>query len=228
MMDSRIKSTRVVGEAIARCQSPPPVWLNCSTATIYKHSLDRAMDETGGEIGASPEAKDAFSIEVATAWEQALSEARVPGTRKVALRTAMVLSNAGSVFRVLRRLVRFGLGGKMASGQQYVSWIHELDFCRAIEWILARQDLAGPVNVVAPNPLPNQDMMRILRQTLGVPFGLPATASMLEVGAFFLRTETELIMKSRRVVPGRLLASGFEFRFPEFKRAVEDLVGRGD
>jgi uncharacterized protein len=223
IMDSRVNSTRVLGEAIANCKSPPPVWLNSSTATIYKHSLRRAMDEATGQIGATPEAKDAFSVDVASGWEGAFNEARVPGTRKVALRTAMVLSDTGSVFRVLRQLVRFGLGGRMGSGSQYVSWIHELDFCRAIEWIMSNEDLTGPVNVTAPNPLPNAEMMRILRQVLGMPLGLAATAWMLEVGAFVMRTETELIIKSRRVVPGRLLASGFEFRFPEFNGAAEDL-----
>lgn len=227
IMDSRINSTKVLGEAIAHCKSPPPVWLNSSTATIYKHSLARAMDEATGEIGATVEAKDAFSIDVATAWERTFNEAQVSGTRKVALRTAMVLSNSGSVFPVLRRLVRLGLGGKMGSGKQYVSWIHELDFCRAIEWILARRDMTGPVNLVAPHPLPNEEMMAILRKSFGVPVGLPATAWMLEFGAFLMRTETELIIKSRRVVPGRLLASRFEFHFPVFKGAAEDLVRRG-
>jgi uncharacterized protein len=225
-MDSRINSTRVLGEAIAQCKSPPSIWLNSSTATIYKHSVDRAMDEVSGEIGASAQAKDAFSVEVATAWERTFNAAQAPGTRKVALRTAMVLSDTGSVLRVLGRLVRFGLGGKMGGGDQYVSWIHELDFCRAIEWIMIRGDLDGAVNLAAPNPLPNAEMMRIKRKTFGMPVGLPATAWMLEMGAFVLRTETELIIKSRRVVPGRLLASGFEFRFPDFSGAVEELAGR--
>jgi uncharacterized protein len=226
IMDSRVNSTRLLGQAIARCMSPPGIWLNSSTATIYKHSLDRPMDEATGEIGATPEAKDSFSIEVATAWERTFNEAQVPRTRKVALRTAMVLSDAGSVFAVLQRLVRFGLGGAMGSGGQYVSWIHETDFCRAIEWMIAKENFAGPVNLAAPNPLPNREMMAILRKTYGVPVGLPAPAWMLEAGAFVLRTETELIIKSRRVVPGRLLASGFEFRFPEFKGAVEVLRRR--
>jgi NAD dependent epimerase/dehydratase family enzyme len=102
-----------------------------------------------------------------------------------------------------------------------------LDFCRAIDWIMAKEEMAGPVNVAAPNPLPNRQMMRILRETMGVPFGLPATAWMLEIGAFLLQTETELIVKSRRVVPARLLATGFEFRFPGFRDAVADLVAHG-
>ncbi len=226
MFDSRIDSTRVLGEAIGRCPHPPRVWLNASTATIYKHSLDRAMDETG-EIGATPEARDAFSIEIARAWEDALNAAVTPRTRKVLLRTAMVFSTMPStVFRVLRRLTRFGLGGTMAGGRQSVSWIHEEDFCRAIQWLIEHEEVSGAVNVAAPNPLPNREMMAAMRRVCGAPFGLPATLGMLELGAFFLRTETELIIKSRRVVPGRLTAAGFHFNFSQFEPAVKDLESR--
>lgn len=227
IMDSRVDSTRVLGEAIARASNPPPVWLNSSTATIYRHSLDRPMDEITGEIGGTPEVKDVFSVEVASAWEKALEDAPTPATRKVALRTAMVFGAAeGGVFHVIRRLVRMGLGGKMASGRQFVSWIHEDDFCRSIEWLLTHGDLSGPVNICAPNPVPNSEMMRDFRKAAGVPVGLPATAWMLELGAFFLRTETELILKSRRVVPSRLLASGFRFRYPEIMGALEQLFAQ--
>jgi uncharacterized protein (TIGR01777 family) len=227
ILESRVQATRVLGEAIAQCAQPPRVWLNSSTATIYKHSLDRPMDEATGEIGATREAKDAFSVEVACAWEHALEEANTPATRKVALRTAMVLGQGrNSVLPVLRRLVKFGLGGKMGSGRQYVSWIHEDDFCRAVEWLIGRGDLCGPVNLAAPNPIPNREMMLTLRKVCGVPFGLPATGWMLEAGAFLLRTETELIIKSRRVIPGRLMASGFEFRFPKLEDALRDLERR--
>jgi uncharacterized protein (TIGR01777 family) len=221
---SRVDSTRVIGEAIARSAKPPRVWLNASSATIYKHTFDCAMDEKG-ETGATPAAKDEFSIEVIREWERALNEARTPATRKVALRITLVLGAEGGVFPVLRRLARFGLGGRMGSGKQFVSWIHVEDFCRAIEWLSARDDLSGPVNLAAPNPLPNREMMRLLRETCGVPFGLPATDWMLEIGAFFLRTETELILKSRRVVPGRLLASGFQFQFPKLDEALKNLTG---
>ena len=223
ILESRVNSTRVLGDAISRCTRPPSVWLNASTATIYRHTFAEPWDETG-EIGAAHEAKDAFSIDVAKAWETTLEEAKTPRTRKVAMRSAMVLGLGGnSVFPVLRRLVRFGLGGRMGSGSQFVSWIHQTDFCRAVEWLLRHDQLEGPVNLAAPNPLPNREMMRTLRQVCGVPFGLPATNWMLEVGAFFLRTETELIIKSRRVLPRRLLESGFEFRFPGIREALEDL-----
>jgi uncharacterized protein len=224
IISSRVDSTRVLGKAIAQCKQPPRVWLNCSSATIYKHTFDAPKDEAG-ETGATLEAKDEFSIEVIHQWERALDEAQTPDTRKVAMRITMVFGKDGGVFPMLRRLAQFGLGGKMGSGKQYVSWIHVEDFLHAVKWLIARDDLNGVVNLAAPNPLPNRDMMRLVREVCGAPFGLPATKWMLEVGAFFIRTETELIIKSRRVVPGRLLASGFKFQFPELRGALADICG---
>ena len=225
ILTSRVNSTRLLGDAIARSSVPPRVWLNSSTATIYKHSLDRPMDEATGEFGASAEAKDVFSVAVANAWERALAESEVPHTRKVALRTAMVFGRReGTVFHVLRRLVRCGLGGRMGDGHQYVSWIHQEDFCRGIDWLLQHESLSGPVNLAAPHPVTNAELMRTLREICEVPIGLPSTRWMLEAGAFLLRTETELVIKSRRVIPARLMASGFEFRFPLVREALEDLT----
>jgi uncharacterized protein len=227
VMESRVDSTRVLGQAIARCAQPPRVWLNSSTATIYKHSLDRAHDESSTDFSPTPEAKDAFSVEVARAWEKAFDEALTPGTRKVALRTTLVFGTVeGGVFRILRRLARAGLGGRMGNGRQYVSWIQDEDFCRAVEWILERPEITGPINMAAPHPVPNAEMMRIFRRVCGIPIGLPAAEWMLEVGAFVLRTETELLLKSRRVVPGKLLTSGFQFRFPGMEEALRDLEQR--
>lgn len=227
ILDSRIDSTRVLGEAVACCAKPPRAWLNSSTATIYKHTFGPAWDESG-EIGGTREAKDEFSVEVAVAWERVLDEARTPATRKVALRSAMVLGAGGnSVLPVMRRLVRFGLGGRMGDGRQFMSWIHEEDFCRAVEWILEHENLHGPVNLAAPHPLTNAELMRTVGRVCGFgPCGLPAAEWMLEVGAFVLRTETELLLKSRRVVPGKLLADGFAFRFPEMATALRELEGR--
>jgi uncharacterized protein len=226
ILGSRVNSTRVLGQAIGRCAEPPQVWLNASTATVYRHTLGEPWDETG-QTEATVEAKDRFSVEVAWAWERALNEASTARTRKVAMRTAMVLGlGKNSVFPVLRRLARLGLGGRMGSGRQFVSWIHEADYCRSVEWMIAHHDFEGPVNLVAPNPLPNAEMMRTLRQVCGVPFGLPATDWMLEAGAFVLRTETELLIKSRRVIPGRLLQSSFAFEFPAIREAFEDLKKR--
>ncbi len=224
IITSRVDSTRVLGEAIAKTARPPRVWLNASSATIYKHTLATPWDEHG-EIGATPAAKDEFSIAVIRRWERAFAEAPTPRTRKVAMRTAMVLGNCrNSVAPVLRRLARLGLGGRMGSGRQFVSWIHEVDFCRAVQWLMEHEEISGAVNLCAPNPLPNAVMMKWVREVCVVPFGLPATEGMLEIGAFFLRTETELILKSRRVVPGRLLASGFQFQFPEMRGALQSLA----
>lgn len=227
VMDSRVDSTRVLGQAIARCVQPPSVWLNASTATIYKHTLGPGHDETSTDFHVTPAAKDAYSVAVALAWERAFHEAAAPQTRKVALRTTIVFGTVhGGVFRILRRLARTGLGGRMGNGRQYVSWIHERDFCRAVEWIIDHAKLAGPINMAAPNPVTNAEMMRLFRRVCGVPIGLPAAEWMLEVGAFLLRTETELLLKSRRVVPGKLLASGFQFEFPMMEGALRELQRR--
>jgi uncharacterized protein (TIGR01777 family) len=229
IIDSRVETTKWIGRAIGKCANPPRVWLNSSTATIYRNSLDKAMDEYNGEIGEATTAPDTwhFSIDVATRWEAAFWGCETPRTRKVALRSAMVISpDNGGVFDVLLRLVRFGAGGAAGSGRQYMSWIHERDFCAAIELLMTRDDLDGAINLASPNPLPNVEFMRVLRREAGRGFGLPATDWMIELGAFFLRTESELILKSRRVVPTRLLEAGFVFQYPKWPDAARELVTR--
>jgi uncharacterized protein (TIGR01777 family) len=226
LVDSRVLPTRILGEAIRECVRPPKVWFNSSTATIYKHTFGPAWDESG-EIGAHPDAKDAFSIEIATTWEREFEAAQTPGTRKIALRSAMVLGlGANSVFPMLHRLVRFGLGGTMAGGRQYVSWIHEFDFCLALDWLMDHEAISGVVNLAAPTPVTNREMMSTLRELSRVSIGLPATGWMLEVGAFVLRTETELIIKSRRVVSKRLSDGGFTFRYRTMREAMTELLSR--
>jgi uncharacterized protein (TIGR01777 family) len=228
--ESRVQSTRVLGEAIARARRPPRVWLQASTATIYAHRYDAPNDEATGILGGGElNAPDTwrFSIDVASSWEKACDEAVVPRTRKVKLRSALILSpDRGGIFDTLLRLVRCGLGGPMGDGRQYVSWIHHEDFVRALYWLIDHEFFEGPVNVASPNPLPNEDFLRALRKAWGCSVGLAATEWMLEVGAFFLRTETELILKSRRVIPARLLASGFSFQFPTWPEAARDLCRR--
>jgi uncharacterized protein (TIGR01777 family) len=229
MMQSRVLSTRVVGEAIARSCRPPAVWLQASTATIYAHRYDAPNDERSGILGGSesnaPRAWR-FSIDVARAWEHTFDEAVTPSTRKVALRSAMTMSpDRGGVFDTLRGLARRGLGGKAGDGRQFVSWVHHEDFVAAVRWLIERQDIHGVVNIASPHPLPNAEFMRILRQACGISWGLPATGWILEIGAVALRTETELILKSRRVIPTRLLESGFRFAYPDWQSAARDLCG---
>ena len=228
--ESRTRTTWLIGEAINQLKNPPRAWMNASTATIYRHSIDRAMDETTGVLGGNEENAPPswrFSIDVAKSWEESFFSAVTPRTRKVALRSAMVMSpDRGGVFDTLLRLVRFGLGGTSGTGRQFVSWIHDHDFVRSIDYLIDREEIVGCVNLAAPRPLPNKDFMIALRRAWGSRLGLPATAWMLEVGAIFLRTETELILKSRRVIPGRLIDSGFVFRFPEWSVAARELVRR--
>jgi uncharacterized protein (TIGR01777 family) len=230
IMESRVNSARVVGEAIARAARPPRIWLQMSTATIYAHRFDAPNDEATGIIGGAERDAPAswrFSIDVATAWERVVDETPAPQTRKVKMRAAVIMSpDAGGVFETLLRLVRFGLGGQSGDGRQYVSWIHDEDFVRSVRWLIEHDELAGAINLAAPEPLPNAEFMRALREAWGVRVGLPATRLMLEAGALLLRSETELILKSRRVVPRTMLESGFEFRFPSWPEAARDLCRR--
>jgi uncharacterized protein (TIGR01777 family) len=228
MMASRIDSTRAVGLAIQRAARPPKVWLQMSTATIYAHRFDAANDETTGVIGGEEPGVPSywsFSIDIAKAWELAAHEADTPHTRKVALRTAMVMGlYPGAVFDVLCGLTRRYLGGPIAGGRQFVSWIHQRDFVRAVEFLIERDDISGPVNLCAPNPLRQREFMSILRTALQKRVGLPASKWMVEIGAAFMKTDTELILKSRRVVPARLVEAGFKFDFPNWESAAADLV----
>jgi len=228
--NSRIVSTQLLGEVIGSLANPPRVWLNASTATIYRHALDRPMDERKGELGGSekgsPETWN-FSIRVAKDWETAFFKAHTPRTRKVAMRSAITFSPVpGNAFAVLSNLVRVGLGGTQGNGRQWVSWIHEQDFTRAVEFLITRDDLDGPVNIASPNPEQNRDFMGTLREAWDMPNGLPAPRLALELAAYFIRTETELVLKSRRVVPTRLIEAGFQFEFPNWAHAAEDLVER--
>ncbi|HXA65810.1 MAG TPA: TIGR01777 family oxidoreductase [Bryobacteraceae bacterium] len=228
--ESRVLSTRLLNQVMPSLKQPPRLWVNASTATIYRHARDRAMDEASGELGGNePGAPDTwnFSIEVAKRWEEAFFATPTPRTRKIAIRSALTLSpERGGVFDVLLGLVRRSLGGTQGPGTQYVSWIHEADFVKAMELLIAREDFSGIINLASPNPLPNREFMRILRDAWGIRIGLPIPSWMVEIGAFALQTESELILKSRRVVPGRLLGSGFQFQFPDWPGAASELVAR--
>ena len=230
MLASRIDSTRAVARAIETASRPPRVWLQASTATLYAHRFDAPNDEASGVIGGhEPDAPGywRFSIEIAQAWERELARANTPRTRRVAMRMAIVMApDPDGTFGILHRLARLGLGGAIAGGAQYFSWIHDRDLARAAAWLLDRDDVEGPVNLAAPEPLPQREFMRALRAAVGVPIGLPAARWMMEIAAFLHRTDTELLLKSRRVVPARLLDAGFEFEFPSWPAAARDLVAR--
>jgi uncharacterized protein (TIGR01777 family) len=230
IIDSRVVPTLLIGRAIERAKRPPKLWMNASTSTFYRNALDRPQDEFTGELGGSepgvPETWN-FSIDVARRWEEAFYASKTPATRKIALRSSMTMSpDPGGVFSVLLGLVRAGLGGTEGSGKQFVSWIHDRDYCRATDFLIAHPEISGPVNLTVPNPLPNREFLRDLRRAAGMPFGLPATEWMLDIGAFFLRTETELILKSRRAYPAVLLQQCFQFDFPSWPEAATDLVAR--
>jgi uncharacterized protein (TIGR01777 family) len=218
ILSSRVDATNALAAAVSALKVAPKVWMNAASATIYRHAEDRAMDEFDGESG------EGFSVDVCRKWEAAFDAAVAPDTRKITLRISMVLGKEGGVLPVMKKLVKFGLGGKMGDGKQYVSWIHEHDFVAAIEWLYLNGELKGPFNMAAPEPVSNNLFMKTMREVLSVPFGLPAAAWMLAIGAFFIRTETELILKSRRVVPTKLISSGFRFKFPRITEALQDLL----
>ena len=216
--DSRINSTELLGLAINLCETPPKVWFNSSTATIYKHSLTKQMTEKDGEIG------DDFSMNIAKSWEQAFYSIKNPKVRKIALRTSIVMGKNGGALVPLKQLVKFGLGGKQASGNQKVSWIHELDFARAIEFLLNNESLDGNFNLSVKNPTNNKTLMQSLRTVLRIPFGINHPIWLLKFGAKLIGTETELVLKSRNVIPERLLENGFEFKYQDIESALKNLL----
>lgn len=242
LYDSRIGPTQLLHQAFAALENPPWLWMNASTATIYRHELDRDMDEETGEVGGGEligsdvwrrrapwkqNWKWDWTISLVKAWESAFFESPTPRTRKIALRTSLVFSPApGSVFALMSRMARVGLAGTQGNGRQYVSWIHEADYARAIEFLIEHETMEGPVNLAAPHPLPNREFQAALREAWGMPNGLPAPAPLLALGMWLLRTEPELVLKSRRVVPKRLLDAGFHFEFPTWLEAADDLVRR--
>jgi hypothetical protein len=199
-------------------RNPPKLWINVTSATIYRHAEDRPQDEETGEIGYG------FSIDVCRIWEETFFRTNTPNTRKVALRMGIVLGRTDAAFPRLLNLVKVGLGGPQGDGQQYVSWAHEQDAAKCTEWILLHTELTGVVNCTAPEPVKNKELMKSIRKAYGVPFGLPAPAWMLDFGARLIGTETELILKSRWVLPKRLLDSGYTFLFPKLDYAVKDIL----
>lgn len=214
---SRLLSTKALGEAMKGLKEPPKVWLNASSATIYAYSNGEQNDENG-------RAGEGFSVDVCQKWEAVFNEYEIPGVRKVCLRTAMVIGKDGPFLNLMTKIVRFRLGGSQGSGEQYVSWLHEQDFVNAIEFLITHKEKEGIYNLAAPNPVKNKKMMQLLRKACGVRVGLPAYTFMVHLGAILMRTEAELPLKSRNVIPGRLLKEGFKFEFPEMENALQDLI----
>lgn len=222
ILHSRTETTRILGQALLACKNPPSLWINSSTATIYRHAEDRPMTEANGEIGTG------FSVEIAKAWEESLFAFDLPQTRKVALRLAIVLGKDGGVMEPYRNLVRFGLGGVQGSGNQMFSWIHEEDVFRIILFLQENKQLDGVFNCSAPQPITNREFMTQLRKSLDRKMGLPSPKWMLEMGAVFMQTETELILKSRYVVPERLEKEGFHFTFGTIEKTLQHILQSQD
>lgn len=218
--DSRIKSTYILGEAMKKCLIPPKLWINMSTATIYRDEYEKANTEADGIIGKG------FSVDVARKWEETFFAVPLYSTRKVAIRTAIAFGKDGDVFKIYRKHVKMYLSGKHGHGKEWVSWIHEEDFCRAIMFLIENEELEGVFNLASPNAIRDKDMMKVFRKTMGYKLGVPIKKWMLTIGAFFLRTETELILKSRWVYPANLLNSGFKFKFEHMENGLKDLLNR--
>jgi len=217
ILNSRIDSTKILNQAVLQCKNPPVHWLNSSTSTIYRHSIDREMDEYSGEIG------DDFSMNVAKSWEKSFFETETPKTLKTALRTSIVLGKKGGAFLPLKNLVKFGLGGKQGNGNQFISWIHEEDFARAVEFVIDEK-LTGNINIVSPKPIKNREFMKTLQNSLKVVIGIPVSERLLKLGTKLIGTESELVLKSRNVIPKRLIDNGFEFEYADLKKAFNNLI----
>jgi uncharacterized protein (TIGR01777 family) len=215
---SRINSTGILQKAVDECSEKPKIWLNASSATIYIHSENNLNTEENGIIG------DDFSMNICKSWETEFFKVENEEIRKVALRTSIVLGKNGGAFPKLKMITKLGLGGKQGRGTQMVSWIHIEDFCKAVDWIIRHETLSGTVNITAPAPLSNQNMMRKLRNKMKMPFGLNAPVWQLEIASLFMKTETELLLKSRNVYPEKLIKSGFKFLYPEFDEAILNLL----
>nr|WP_315223629.1 TIGR01777 family oxidoreductase [uncultured Flavobacterium sp.] len=216
---SRIESTKILNQAVLKCQNPPKHWLNSSTSTIYRFSLDKQMDEVDGETG------NDFSMNVALSWEKAFFKTETPNTLKTALRTSIVLGKKGGAFVPLKTLAKIGFGGKQGKGNQFISWIHEDDFANAVEFIL-QKEITGRINIVSPQPIRNSEFMKQLRTAVGAPFGIPISTFLLKIGSFIIRTETELVLKSRNVIPRRLLENGFKFQFENIDNTFKNLLNK--
>ncbi|WP_343632237.1 TIGR01777 family oxidoreductase [Fluviicola sp.] len=214
---SRLDSTRIIGEAIQDCEQKPVCWINVASATIYEHSLDHPNTEANGIIGKG------FSVNVCKAWEKEFFAFKDLPTKQIALRSTIVLGKNGGVYPVLKKLARFGLGGKMGPGNQLISWIHIRDFCRALFFVAEKENPPAIYNFGSPDPVRNQVFQKELRDSLAIPYFINQPKWMLQLGVVFLGTETELILKSRYIFPENLLQEDFHFEFPTVRACLEEL-----
>jgi uncharacterized protein (TIGR01777 family) len=219
ILESRVHSTKVLAKAFETLKDPPGVWLQMSSATIYRHAQDKPMDETFGEIG------DDFSMNVCKEWEKAFDDIKIPNLRKIVMRTSIVLGRDGGALRPMKNLVKFGLGGSQGTGKQMMSWIHQDDLAGIVEWML-RDSASGVYNVTAPQPVTNATFMKQLRAACGAWFSTSTPGWLLASGAKLIGTETELVLKSRWVIPKRLIQEGYRFKFPSVESALKDLLAR--
>jgi len=215
---SRLETTRILGEAVLKCENPPELWINSSTATIYRHAIDRPMTEANGEIGTG------FSVEVATLWEKSFFSFHLPKTRQVALRMAIVLGKDGGVIKPFVNLVKMRLGGKQGSGRQMFSWIHIEDLFDIILFFQSHKELNGFFNCSAPNPVDNITLMKTFREVMNINVGISSPEWLLKIGAFIIRTEPELLLKSRWVIPEKLNQKGYIFKYSTIDKALVNIL----
>jgi uncharacterized protein len=217
ILNSRINATKALGAAIPKATHPPKVWFNAASATIYRNTYDKPQDEFTGEY------HNDFSVEVCKQWEQTFFAEPTPLTRKIALRMAITLGKGGVMMPYIN-LCKWGLGGKQGSGKQMYSWVHIEDLCRAIEFLEQNIELQGVFNISSPNPITNKTFMKELRLAMNINWGLPAYTWMLKIGAAIIGTETELLLKSRWVLPTKLIQAGFKFKYPNLQNAFQQIL----
>ena len=222
ILESRVKTTATMNECIRQCSKPPELWLNASGMSIYPRTVEAVCTEE------SDTDKDGiFMAEVAKQWEAALYQHDLPQTRRVALRTSVVLAKEGGSLAELVKLCKLGLGGTVGSGKQMMSWIHLEDYFQVLLWIITHKEITTPLNMSAPNPVPNKHFMKALRKALGVPIGLPAPAFAVKIGAQVIGTEASLALDSYNVVSKVLPQTGYAFKFELLEQAFVNFWPKG-
>ena len=220
ILNSRIDTTKTLGECITFCKNPPEIWFNSSTATIYRHETERPNNEQNGIFG------EGFSVEIAKSWEKAFFDFELKTTRQIALRMTIILGKNGGAMQPLVNLAKLGLGGQQGKGSQYFSWLHIKDLFSIIQFCIQNKTIKGSINCGSPNAIQNSTLMKALRTKVGMPLGLPIPEFLLKVGAILINTEAELVLKSRWIEPKTLIDNGFKFEFEHIEDALIDVLKR--